>query len=168
MEPFDQAWLGCCPSGRIPSDDNGILTHNSNDVMRSAVGLTQAASHWKQMWTHAPKRRECLLFKITWPHISLRNARFIFSHAVVWLLLPDRDTFHRCFDLSFHNSNGRVKIDHSPKRTFADTCLSKSIMEPVYISKPCFEHMVKCEFHDVTAHITECVSTVKWAQNVFS
>ena len=59
MEPFDCAWFGCCPSGRIPSDDYGIPTCNSNDVTRSAVGLTQAASRWKQMRTHAPKRREC-------------------------------------------------------------------------------------------------------------
>ena len=28
--------------------------------------------------------------------------------------------------------------------------------------------MVQCEFRDVTAHITECVSNVKRAQNVFS
>ena len=59
MEPFDCAWFGCCPSGRIPSDVYGIPTCNSNDVTRSAVGLTQAASRWKQMRTHAPKRREC-------------------------------------------------------------------------------------------------------------
>ena len=68
------------------------------------------------------------------------------------------------FWLEFSWSDGRVKIDHSPKRTYAGTGLSKYIMGPVPISKPCFEYMVQCEFHDVMAHITECVSNVKWAQ----
>ena len=40
MELFDRAWFGCCPSGRIPSDDYGIPTCSSNDVTcSSALGL---------------------------------------------------------------------------------------------------------------------------------
>ena len=131
MEPFDRAWFGCCHSGRIPSDDSLSIQNfnlegaddyeipmcNSNDVMRSAVGLTQVASRWKQMRTHAPKQRECLPFKITWAQISSRNARCIFSlhmGAVVWPLLPDRDTFRDLgFSwLRFSWSDGRVKINH--------------------------------------------------------
>ena len=63
MEQFDRVWFGCCPSGRIPSGDYGIPTRNSNDITRSAVGLSQAANCWKQMRTHAPKPRECLFLK---------------------------------------------------------------------------------------------------------
>ena len=44
MEPFDCAWFGCCPSGRIPSDDYGIPMCNSNDATCSVIGLTQAVS----------------------------------------------------------------------------------------------------------------------------
>ena len=46
MEPFDRAWFGCCPSGRIPCDDYGIPMCSSNGVTCSAenIGLTQAAS----------------------------------------------------------------------------------------------------------------------------
>ena len=101
MEPFDRAWFDCYPSGRIPSDYYGIPTCSSNDFTRSVVGLTQAASRWKQMRTLAPKWRECLPFKITWAQISSQDARVIFSFpagGVVWPLLPDRDTFGRCFD----------------------------------------------------------------------
>ena len=46
--------------------------------------------------------------------------------------------------------------------------VSKYIMGPLFISKPCFEYMVQCEFHEVTTHIIECVSNAKWAQSVFS
>ena len=70
-----------------------------NDVTYSIVGLSQAAIRWKQMRTHAPKRREYMLFKIKWEQIGSREARFMFSFcagAVVWPLLPDRDTFRRC------------------------------------------------------------------------
>ena len=164
MEPFDRDWFGCCPSGHIPSDGHGIPTCNSNDVTRSALGLTQAASRWKQMRTHAPKRRECLPSKITWAQISSRDARFIFSlhaGAVVWPLFLDIETFSRCFDLGFHDQMAVSKSTTNQKG------LSKYIMEPVCITKPYFEYMVQCEFHNVTAHITECVSNGKWAQNVF-
>ena len=42
MEPFDRAWLGCCPSGRIPSVDYGIPTCSPNDVTLSAeLGLAK-------------------------------------------------------------------------------------------------------------------------------
>ena len=88
--------VGCCPMGRIPSDDYGIPTCNSNDVSRSAVGLSQATNRWKQMRTHAPKRRECLLFRITWAQISSRDASFKFSlhaGAVLWPLLPEETRF---------------------------------------------------------------------------
>ena len=113
MEPFNRAWFGCCPSGRIPSDDYGIPACSSNDV-------TCSAEHWaypssKSLKTDAnscTKRRECLPFKITWAQISSRDARFIFSlhvGAVVWPLLPDRDTFRRCFDLGFHDLDGASK-----------------------------------------------------------
>ena len=55
MEPFDRVWFGCFPSRRIPSDDYGIPMCSSNDVTRSDenIGLTQAASRCKQMWTRA-------------------------------------------------------------------------------------------------------------------
>ena len=99
-------------------------------------------------------------FKITWAHISSRDTRFIVSlqvAAVVWPVLPDRDTFRWCFELSFHNQMAASKLTLSRKRMYADTPLSKYTMEPVYISKPYFEYMVQCEFHDVMAHITECV-----------
>ena len=102
------------------------------------------------------KRRECLHFKITWAQISSWDARFIFSFhagAMVWSLLPNKDTFRWCFDFRFLDPDGR-----SPKWTYGDTRLSKYIMGPVYI----------CAFHGVAANITECVSNVKWAQNVFS
>ena len=73
-EPSDRTCFGCFSSGHNLSDDYGIPTCNSNDVTRSAVGLSQTASRWKQMRTHAPK----------------------------WPLLPDRETFCRYFDLGFH------------------------------------------------------------------
>ena len=110
MEQFDHAWFGCCPNGRIPSDDYGIPMCNLNDVTRSAVGLSQAASHWKQMQTHAPKWRECLLFKI---NLSTDKFMRCYSHSmqVPWFdpLLLDRDMFHRCFDLGFHDQMATSK-----------------------------------------------------------
>ena len=130
----------------------------------------QAPSHWKQMQTHAPTQKECLPFKITWAKISWRDARFIYSlhmGAVVLPLLTDRDMFRRCFDLGFMIRWPRQNWPLA-KRTYADTSLSKYIMGPVFISKPYFDYMVQCEFQYVMAHITECVSNVKWAQNVFS
>ena len=84
MESFYRAWFGCCSNGRIPADDYEIPTCNSNDVTGSAVGLTQAASRWKQVRAHAPKRREYLLFKISWAQISSWDARFIFSLHMHW------------------------------------------------------------------------------------
>ena len=46
MQPFERVWLfGCCHSGHIPSNDYGIPTCSSNDIMRKAVGLSQAARH---------------------------------------------------------------------------------------------------------------------------
>ena len=65
------------------------------------------------------------------------------SGAVVWPLLPDRHV-SSMFWLRFSWWDGCIKIDHWPKRTSADTRLSKYIMEPVYISKPYFEYMVQC------------------------
>ena len=47
----------------IRSDDYGMRTCNLNDVTVSAVGLSQTASRWKQVRTHATKRRECLFWK---------------------------------------------------------------------------------------------------------
>ena len=130
MEPFDCAWFGCCPSGRIPSDDYGIPMCNSNDDKCSVIGLTQAVSRWKQMRTHAPKWRECLPYKITWAQISSWDARFIFSlhvGAVVWPLLPDRDTFRWCFDLGFHDQMAASKLTTSQKgRTLIRTCQNTS------------------------------------------
>ena len=66
MEPFDRAWFGCCPSGRIPSDDYEIPTCSSNDVTRSAEHWAYPSS--KSLKTDAnwcTKRRECLPLKIT-------------------------------------------------------------------------------------------------------
>ena len=40
MEPFDCAWFGCCPSGRIPSDDYGIPTCNWRAKWRQAQRWT--------------------------------------------------------------------------------------------------------------------------------
>ena len=142
MEPFDCAWFGCCHSGVIHSDDYGIPTStcSSNKVTRSAEHWAYPSSKsFKTDANSCTKRRECLSFKITWAQISSRDARFILSlhaGAVVWSLLPDRDTFRRCFDLGFSWSDGRVKIDHYPKRTYADMRLSKYIVEAVYINKP--------------------------------
>ena len=114
MEPFERALFGCCPSGRIPSDGYGIPTCRSNDVTRSAEQWAYPSS--KSLETDANsciKRRECLPFKITWAQISSRDAIFIFSlhaGAVVWPLLPDRDTFRRCFDLGFHDQVAASKL----------------------------------------------------------
>ena len=94
MEPFNRAWFGCCPSGRIPSDDYGIPTCSSNDV-------TCSAEHWAYPSSKSLKT-----------DANSRDARFIFSlhvGAVVWPLLPDRDTFRRCFDLGFHDPDGASK-----------------------------------------------------------
>ena len=108
MEPFDRAWFGCCPSVRIPSDDYGIPQRSSNDA------------------THRAARRECLPFKITWAQISSRDSKFIFSlnvGAVVWPLLPDKDTFRRCFDLGFHDQMAASKSTTSQKgRTLIRAC----------------------------------------------
>ena len=127
MERFDRAWFGCCHRGRIPSDDYGIPTCSSNDV-------TGSAEHWaypssKSLKTNASsctKRRECLQYKFTWAQISSRGARLIFSlHAgvVVWPLLPDRDTFRRCFVLGFHDQMAASKSTTSQKgRTLIRAC----------------------------------------------
>ena len=126
------AWFGCCPSGRIPSDDYGIPTCNSIDVTRSAVGLSQAANRWKQMRTHAPKRREFLPFKILPTQISSRDARFIFflyTGAVVWPLLLDTDAFRQCFTWVF-----TIRWPRQKGLTYANTCLPRYIMGPVYLS----------------------------------
>ena len=170
VEPFDRVLFGCYLSGRIPSDDYGIPTCNSNDVTRSAVGLPQAARRWKQMRTHAPKRRECLHFKITRAQISSRDARFIFSlhaGAMVWPLLPNRDTFRQCFDFGFHDQIAASKSTTRQKgRTLIRACQIHH--------GTCVHHQTmlwihaQCEFHGVTAHITESVSKFKSAQNVFS
>ena len=149
--------------------DTDIELCNSNDVTRSAVGLSQAASRWKQMRTHAPKRSECLLVKIIWAQISSRDARFIISlhaGAVVWPLLHDRHTFRWCFDLGFHDEMAASKsIIRQKGLTYADTRLPKYMMGLVYLSA---NHALNTwysvsEFHDITVHITECVSNVKWA-----
>ena len=58
--------VGCCPSGRIPSDDCGIPTFSSNDVTRSAEHWAYPSS--KSLKTDAnscTKRKECLPFKTT-------------------------------------------------------------------------------------------------------
>ena len=74
--------------------------------------------------------------------------------------------------MTFHDEMTALKSTTRQKGlAYADTRLSKYTMGPVVpISKPCFEYMVQCqrEFRDVTAHITESVSNVKWSQNVFS
>ena len=170
MEPFDRAWFSCCPSGRIPSDEYGIPTCSSNDVTRSTVGLTQAANHWKQMRTHAQNRNNACLLKSP-EHRWVQEMLDLYSHSTraPWFghFCPTGNV-SSMFWLMFSWSDGRVKINHKPKRTYTDTRLSKYIMETVYISKTYFEYMVQCEFHDVMAHITACVSNVKWAQNMFS
>ena len=125
MEPFDRALFGCCPSGRIPSDDYGIPTCRSNDVTRSAEHWAYPSS--KSLKTDAnscTKRIECLPFKVTWEQISSRDARFIFSlHADALVLATFGWQRHvlSMFWLSW--SDCRVKIDHWPKRTYADTHL---------------------------------------------
>ena len=138
MEPFDHAWFGCCPSGRIPSDDYGIRipTCSPNDVMRSAEHWAYPSS--KSLKTDAnscTKRRECLPFKITWAQISTRDARFILSLHAGATFARQRHVLSM-FWLGFSRSDSRVKIDHLPKTTYADTRLSKYIMEPMYTSKP--------------------------------
>ena len=53
------------------------------------------------------KRRECMPFKITWAQISSRDTRFIFSlhvGAMVWPLLPHRDTCRRCLCASANHT----------------------------------------------------------------
>ena len=131
MEPFDCAWFGCCPSGRIPSDDYGIPMCSSNDVTRSAEYWAYPSS--KSLKTDAnscTKWRECLPFEITWAQISSRDARFIFSllvGAVVWPLLPDRDMFRRCFDLGFRDQMAAPKSTTSQKgRTLIRACQNTS------------------------------------------
>ena len=127
MEPFDCAWFGCCPCGRIPSDDYGIPTCSSNDVTRSTEHLVYPGS--KSLKTDAnscTQQRECLPFKISWAHINSRDARSIFSlyaGAVVRPLLSDRDTFRRCFDLGFHDQIAASKSTNSQKgRTLICAC----------------------------------------------
>ena len=144
MAPFDRAWFNCGPSGRIPSDDFGIPTRNSKDVTRGAepLGLPKQQFVENTMRTHAPRRRECLHFKITWAQISSRYARFIFSlHAcaVVWPLSPCRDTCRRCNDLGFHDQVAASKRPLAKKDVRWYTPVK--IMRPVFISKPCFEYM---------------------------
>ena len=131
MEPFDRALFGCCPSGRIPSDDYGIPACRSNDVTRSAEHWAYPSS--KSLKTDAnscTKRIECLPFKVTWEQISSRDARFIFSlhaDAVVWPLLADRDTFCRCFDLGFHDQIAASKSTTGQKgRTLIRACKNTS------------------------------------------
>ena len=104
-----------------------------------AVQMTsRAALHWaysssKSLKTDAnscTKRRECLPFKITWAQISSRDARFLFSlhvGAVVWPLLPDRDTFRRCFDLGFHDQMAESKSTTGQKgRALIRACQNTS------------------------------------------
>ena len=134
-------WSCCCPNGHIPSDDYGIPTCSLNDFTRSA-------EHWayprsKSLKTDAnscTKQRECLLFKVTWGQISSRDARFIFSlhaGAVVWPLLPDRDTFCRCFDLGFHDQMAASKLSTSQKgHTLIRACQITSWNLCTSISKP--------------------------------
>ena len=131
MEPCDLAWFGCCPSGRIPSDDYGIPTCISNDVTRSAEHWAYPSS--KSLKTDAnscTKRRERVPFNITWAQISSRDARFIFSlhgGAVVWRLLSDRDTFRWCFDLGFHDQMAASKSTTNQKgRTLIRACQNTS------------------------------------------
>ena len=172
MVPFDHAWFGYCPSRRICSNDYGIPTCNSNDVTCSAVGLSLAASHWKQVRTHASKWRECMLFKFTWAQISLRDARFLFSlheGAVVWPLLTDSDTFHRCFGLGFHDQIAASKstthwkdwcaLIHTFQNMPGDLCTYERTMLWV--------HGTICDpGYDGPYHLM-CFKNVKWAQNVF-
>ena len=115
MEPFDRAWFGCCPSGRIPSDNYGNPTCSSNDVTRSAaLGLPKQQVVENQMRTHAQNGDNARLLK---PHGLTTFARRGHVSSMFWL--------------GFSWTDGRVKIDHWPKRTYADTRLSKYTMEPV-------------------------------------
>ena len=111
-----------------------IPTCSPNDVTRSAEHWAYPSS--KSLKTDAnscTKRRECLPFKITWAQISTRDARCILSlHAGATFARQSLSMFW----LGFSRSDSRVKIDHLPKRTYADTRLSKYIMEPMYTSKP--------------------------------
>ena len=131
MEQFDRACVGCCSSGHIPSDDYGIPTCSSNDVTRSAEHWASPSS--KSLKTDAnscTKRRECLPFKITWAQLSSPDARFLFSPhagAMVWPLLSNRDTFHRCFDLGFHDQMATSKSTTSQTgRTLIRACQNTS------------------------------------------
>ena len=74
-EPFDRAWFGCCPSRRIPSDDNGIPTCSLNDVTRSA-----ALGSPKQQVVENTDANSCTPFKITWAQISSEMLD-LYSHS---------------------------------------------------------------------------------------
>ena len=118
MEPFRRAWFGCCPSGRIPCNDYGIPTCSSNDVACRRFLAYPSSKSLKTDANSCTKRRECMPCKITWAQISLRDARFIFSlhaGAVVWPLLPERNTFRRCFDLGFRDQMPASKSTTSRK-----------------------------------------------------
>ena len=99
--------------------------------------------------------------------------RFIFSlhaDAVVWPLLPDKHV-SSIFWLEFSWSDGRIKIDHSPKRADVNWCTPVKMHDGdlcTYQLTTCFEYTVQCEPHDATINVTECVSNGKWAPNVFS
>ena len=83
MEAFDRAWFGCCPSRRIPSDDNWIPTCSSNDVnvTCNAIGLTQATGRWKQMRTHAQNGENACLIKSP-EHRQVHEMLDFYSHSM--------------------------------------------------------------------------------------
>ena len=134
MEPFDRVWFGCCHSGRGLWNSHGQFEWHHAQRCRTFPGS-------KLLKTDANSRTKTErmpVFKITWAQISSRDARFISSFhagAVVWPLLPDRDTFRRCFDLGFHDEMALSKSTTRQKGpTYADTRLSKYITRPVCLS----------------------------------
>ena len=92
-ETLRHAWLGCSPSGYTPSDDYGISTCNSNDVMCRAEGLSQAAILWKLAWQHTTKRRTQLLLYM----MTSSNGNIF------------RVTGHLCGEFTGHRSIPRTK-----------------------------------------------------------
>ena len=142
MEPFDRAWFGYCPSGRIPCDDYGIPNVQLNWRHAQGCRTFPDSKSLKKDANSRTKTERMPAFKITWAQMCSRDTRFIFqlhTGVEIWPLFAYRDTFRQWFDLGFHDEIAASKSTTRQKGlTYADTRLQKKHHGTcVSISNPC-------------------------------
>ena len=126
------------PQVTCPFVGMGVTKAPPDDL--SFSDFSQAVSRWKQKWAEWTQITE----RPWYGHHFPTETHFVDAFMIRW---PRQNR-------PFANTDWcPVKIHHG------DLCTDqKHVLNTWYNVK----------FHDMTSHITECVSNIKWAQNVFS